>query len=71
MSFLWPTTLKAEPTFLGRLGRLVHWLFVAGCVLMVWMAFRRPSNEWFTTELIGVPFVFLLGRGLRYLLSAE
>lgn len=33
LSLLWPTTKKPEPTLLGRLGRVMHWVLTASAVL--------------------------------------
>lgn len=34
MSFLWPSRIKPEPSFLGRVGRVIHWCLTATAVLL-------------------------------------
>ena len=49
MSFLWPTKNKAEPTILGRLGRVLHWsltlLAVPAALIGLWMLFSANAYD--------------------------
>jgi len=72
MSLLWPSRTATNPSVIGRLGRLVHWiaaplgalLFLAGIVSLF-----RSEPDYF---LIGVGlFIFAAGRAVRYLLASE
>ena len=78
-AFLWPTSIKAEPHGIARLGRVLHWFFVAraiACVVGGANQFLFNVDEYNRTN--GLAFVafggggfFLFGRALRYIFSGE
>ena len=67
MNWLWPRQLHAETTALIRLGRVLHWTFVA---LAISAAIFTLPNE--GIKMIPAALVLLtIGRGLRYILAGE
>ncbi len=78
MNWLWPKTLNSNTTVLVRSGRVVHWIFIAlACYGMVfgWVAQHDEGGKSVyiaivTGLIFAIPLV-LIGRALRYILSAE
>lgn len=81
MSFFWPSK-RNEPADAGiRLGRVLHWigcgfataLLVGGAVGSVQLHNSGDDEAWILFALAGgaSALVYLLGRGLRYVLSGE
>lgn len=74
-AFLWPTNIKAAPGGIARLGRVLHWLFVAvaaafaiGGAFFLTQEYNRESG--LGMLLTGGGF-FLFARALRYILAGE
>jgi hypothetical protein len=76
MSFFWPMKPKTDPGVLGRLGRLLHWIFLACAAFLIglnaypWLAGTDTSGEAPVWTILGA-IIFLLGRGVRYVLAGE
>jgi hypothetical protein len=63
----WPTAPKPSPKLFGRLGRVLHWTTLAlGAVV----AGTTNEGSAALAVLIFLPFA-LIGRAIRYILSAE
>jgi ABC-type proline/glycine betaine transport system permease subunit len=76
LSWLWPDYADPEPNFGQRLGRLVHWTFVALGALIgaggVAVALTDGTELEATLLLLAMGFsIALAGRGLRYLFGGE
>ena len=76
LSVLWPTRIKPESSIVIRIGRVIHWLATAMAVAMaIYSLVARTdypiTQMLFSTEIAGAPFVYLFGRGLRYILAGE
>lgn len=78
MSWAWPTTKNPHCTVLVRIGRVLHWVFIvlAGFGMMFgWVVQRVEANNSIymavVTGLIFAVRLVMIGRGLRYILSAE
>lgn len=73
LNFIWPMDKQLDPGFLGRFGRLVHWLGIAAGVLVALIGFTGPDLGWsMPAATIGLGLVLaLLARGVRYLLADE
>lgn len=78
-ALFWPTRVNPNPTVLTRLGRVTHWL---ACGLASLFALLIPliatNGDPLTSNGVGFILVggwavglFLAGRALRYILSAE
>lgn len=77
MSFFWPTKLKAEPGGVARLGRVLHWLFVACALAFViggfyWVGLS-DGEPLLALSLNGgfAAGFFMFGRALRYIFAGE
>jgi hypothetical protein len=74
-AFAWPRDIKPDPNTLNRLGRVLHWAFVAfaavsflgGCALSLSAISEAPL--WF--GMIFGAALLLIGRALRYICSGE
>lgn len=80
MNFLWPANSKTETTALGRIGRVLHWLFTAAAIaliaggLAVLPSLLNPYSNAGGAALGfagGAVGVYLFGRALRYIMSNE
>ncbi len=76
LGFLWPTRIKPESSIIIRIGRVVHWLAAAIAIAMaIYSLVARTdyplADMLLTTEIAGAPFVYLFGRGMRYILAGE
>ena len=71
MGFFWPLKLKAEPSALGRFGRVLHWLGIAIAVAWLWVGVTTESEgDLSFAASMGAGF-YMTGRALRYILSGE
>ncbi len=75
-AFLWPTNIKAAPGGIARLGRVLHWLFVAiAAAIVINGAFEFLTSEYDRTPDLALSLfgggVFLFARALRYILAGE
>jgi uncharacterized membrane protein len=77
MSFFWPTRKAAAATLPVRLGRLLHWFFLAlgGVNLLIagWALQSGVVRDWRLLAIwpVSCALFAIAGRGLRYLLSDE
>jgi hypothetical protein len=79
MGVFWPTATSGNPSVLGRAGRVLHWLSLAFGAL--WLAIgvyagltseSLQAGAWgFGLGAAAFLVSALLGRALRYVLSAE
>lgn len=81
VTILWPTSAKAEPGVVNRLGRVLHWFFticaalwglgVAGSLLDFERLFDQ--GDWGAVIVCGGFAIvrFAMGRAARYILSGE
>ena len=53
MDFFWPTKLKAEPSGIARLGRVLHWMALIAAITFLgaagwldWLGQTSPNNGW-------------------------
>lgn len=76
VNVLWPTSAKAEPGVVNRLGRVLHWFFTA-CAALSSLGMAVPLTnaepDW-GGVLVGGGFalvLFVMGRAARYILSGE
>ena len=64
---IWPARLKNPPKLFGRLGRVIHWASVALGVVI-----GGSINEGsIGAGLLLFALCAMIGRGIRYILSAE
>ncbi|GAM97571.1 hypothetical protein U91I_01197 [alpha proteobacterium U9-1i] len=75
-NFIWPVSLKAEPSGVARFGRVLHWLFaLMALAFVVGGAYTLlvASDAGLGLGLIafGGGGCLLIGRGLRYIFSGE
>lgn len=77
---VWPAKLNPHPNVVTRLGRLVHWLALAAAALgplglltpMLLNEDTRTVVQFAVVLLVGWSLpLSILGRGARYVLSAE
>jgi cytochrome b561 len=79
MSFFWPPVTIQEPSVVGRIGRVLHWSALAISGLSVAMGtgmlfFSTDPGDRIGGFVVGIGVSVLsalVGRGLRYVLSAE
>lgn len=73
MNLIWPRNPSPSPSFLNRLGRLLHWALTAIAVAtLIGAAIAAPGNsEAALLYLIGASLAFVAGRAARFLFSAE
>ena len=71
-TLLWPRYISSSPNILGRIGRVVHWAlaFIVAPLAAVVTFVSMQNDELFAAVLAFVA-VMLVGRALRYILSAE
>jgi hypothetical protein len=74
----WPKAIKLEPRGVARLGRVLHWAITfAACLTVIGCAYHylTTSNDWDRqSALAGMVAgigLFMFGRAVRYVLSAE
>ena len=78
-AIFWPTKVNPNPTALTRFGRVVHWIACGLAALFVLLVPVIATNgDPISSNTIGFFLVgawavglFLAGRALRYILSAE
>ena len=78
-AMLWPVKLNPNPTVLTRFGRVVHWIACGLAALFVLLIPAIATNgDPIVSNTVGFVLVaawasglFLAGRALRYVLSAE
>lgn len=76
-AFFWPTNIKAAPGGIARLGRVLHWLFVAiAAAFVIGGGFSFLTAEYGRESALAVMFFggggfFLFARALRYILAGE
>lgn len=78
MNWLWPRALNHNSTILVRTGRVLHWVFIALAgygMIFGWVAQHIEGGKSayiaIVTGLIFAIPLALIGRGIRYVLSAE
>ena len=77
MSFFWPTRRASEVTASVRLGRLLHWIFLAlggvNLLIAVGAALSGVVRDWKLLAIwpVSCALFAVAGRGLRYLLADE
>lgn len=78
-AIFWPTRINPSPTVLTRFGRVVHWIACGLAALFVLLIVGIATNgDPMTSKTVGFVFaglwavgLFLAGRALRYIFSAE
>lgn len=78
-AMFWPTKVNPNPTVLTRFGRVVHWVACGLATLFVLLLSAIATNgDPIASNTVGFVLVgawavglFLAGRALRYILSAE
>lgn len=76
MNWLWPQARNPETSIQVRMGRVTHWFFLVGAVL-IWpmlltMAWDDPNRGSLMVFLFfSSIFVAMMGRASRYILSDE
>lgn len=79
MNFFWPQSLRENPSLIGRLGRVAHWIglaYAAGIALFVgYLMATNPEPSFILAGLAaglgGGLFFASLGRLVRYVLAGE
>lgn len=77
MSWLWPEETSAEPSALGRAGRVVHWIAILAATplvaLTLWALSEREGDSWpFAVIPLSIAGgIYLTGRAIRYILAGE
>jgi hypothetical protein len=79
VGLLWPGHAKPEPTFSGRLGRLLHWVSLGLAAMWTVMATvialedgASANNAVSLIACLGLAaLAAIIGRGLRYLVAGE
>ena len=77
MNVFWPTRIEATPSRAGQLGRLVHWaataivLYIGAGGLLGASATAAPDRLFGLWILAPMAMIYLIGRGVRFILSGE
>jgi hypothetical protein len=71
LSLIWPLRRNPNAGFMGRVGRIAHWLACGVAALFVYIGATDDPAQYLGTMAAYAATTFIVGRAARYIFAGE